>query len=115
MRFRVSHTTAYRSRLPVVMGYHLAYLTPRDCPGQRVRSHELLVTPTPADRAGHVDVFGNRFTYFCIEEPHVLFEVTATSEVEVSGRRGPLIPVRIRPSPALLVSRRARHHRRGSR
>ncbi|HPB45234.1 MAG: transglutaminase family protein [Microthrixaceae bacterium] len=87
MRFRVSHTTAYRSRLPVVMGYHLAYLTPRDCPGQRVRSHELLVTPTPADRAGHVDVFGNRFTYFCIEEPHVLFEVTATSEVEVSGRR----------------------------
>lgn len=87
MKYRVSHTTTYESSMPVTMGYHLAHLTPRDTQGQRVRGHDLHITPTPSDRASHVDVFGNRFTYFCIEEPHRLFEVTATSEVEIIGRR----------------------------
>lgn len=87
MKYRVSHTTTYESSLPVMMGYHLAHLTPRDTPGQRVRSHDLTIVPEPSDRASHVDSFGNRFTYFCIEAPHELFEVTARSEVEVISRR----------------------------
>lgn len=87
MKYRVSHTTTYESSLPVMMGYHLAHLTPRDTPGQRVRSHDLTILPEPSDRASHVDAFGNRFTYFCIEAPHELFEVTARSEVEVISRR----------------------------
>lgn len=87
MRYRIRHSTVYRSPEGVTMGYHQAHLTPRDTPGQRVMSHRLDISPTPRDRADHVDLFGNRFTYFSIEEPHHLFDVTATSEVEILKRR----------------------------
>lgn len=81
------HATTYRSPHPVTMGYHRAHLAPRDTPGQRVLSHRLDVAPVPTDRADHVDIYGNRFTYFCVEEPHEVFEVVATSEIEILKRR----------------------------
>lgn len=87
MRYRVRHTTTYRSPHPVTMGYHQAHLSPRDTPGQRVVSHHLDISPTPSDRADHIDLYGNRFTYFCVEEPHDVFEVVATSEIEIQKRR----------------------------
>lgn len=75
------------------MGYHQAHLTPRDTPGQLVRSHRLDITPTPRDRADHIDLYGNRFTYFSVEEPHSVFDVTATSEIEILKRRPLADPV----------------------
>jgi len=87
VRYRVRHTTTYRSPEPVTIGYHLAHLSPRDTPGQRVVSHRLDISPAPADRADHVDLYGNRFTYFCVAEPHHVFDVCATSEIEILKRR----------------------------
>lgn len=93
MRYQVRHSTTYRSPKPVTMGYHQAHLSPRDTPGQRVVSHQLDISPTPADRADHVDLYGNRFTYFCVSEPHHVFDVTATSEIEILKRRPLANPV----------------------
>lgn len=93
MRYHVRHSTTYRSPEPVTMGYHQAHLSPRDTPGQRVISHQLDISPVPADRADHVDLYGNRFSYFCVEEPHQVFDVTATSEIEILKRRPLANPV----------------------
>ena len=93
MRYHVRHSTTYRSPEPVTMGYHQAHLSPRDTPGQRVIAHQLEIAPTPADRADHVDLYGNRFTYFCVEESHHVFDVTATSEIEILKRRALADPV----------------------
>ena len=93
MRYLVTHSTTYRSPEPVTIGYHQAHLSPRDTPGQRVVSHQLDISPTPADRADHVDLYGNRFTYFCVSEPHRVFDVTATSEIEILKRRPLANPV----------------------
>ena len=87
MRYQVRHSTTYRSPDSVTMGYHQAHLSPRDTPGQRVVSHHLEIVPAPTDRADHVDTYGNRFTYFCVAEPHRVLDVTAVSEVEVLKRR----------------------------
>jgi len=93
MRYLVRHSTTYRSPEPVTMSYHHAHLSPRDTPGQRVVSHQLDISPTPTDRADHIDLYGNRFTYFCVEEPHQVFDVTATSEIEILKRRPLANPV----------------------
>jgi transglutaminase-like putative cysteine protease len=75
------------------MGYHHAHLSPRDTAGQRVVSHQLNISPTPGDRADHIDLYGNRFTYFSVEEPHQVFDVTAISEIEILKRRPLANPV----------------------
>lgn len=93
MRYLVRHSTTYRSQQQVTIGYHHAHLSPRDTPGQRVVSHHLEITPTPTDRADHIDLYGNRFTYFCVAEPHRVFDVTATSEIEILKRRPLADPV----------------------
>jgi len=87
MRYQVRHSTTYRSPNPVTIGYHQAHLAPRDTPGQRVVWHNLEISPTPHDRADHIDLYGNRFAYFSVEEPHEFFDVTATSEIEILKRR----------------------------
>lgn len=100
MRYVIRHSTTYRSPHPVTMGYHQAHLSPRDTPGQRVISHHLDVCPKPADRADHIDLYGNRFTYFCVEKPHDVLDVTALSEIEILKRRPLADP---RPSWELAV------------
>lgn len=87
MMYRVRHSTVYHAPSPVTMSIHQAHLTPRPTPGQRVMNHWLEISPTPADRADHIDLYGNRCTYFSIEEPHQVFEVVATSEVELLRSR----------------------------
>lgn len=86
MRYRILHSTTYVSTSPVTMSYHHAHLSPRDTPNQKVLSHHVEIEPTPYDRADHVDLYGNRFTYFTVEEPHTRFAVVATSEVELLKR-----------------------------
>jgi transglutaminase-like putative cysteine protease len=41
------------------------------------------VDPIALDCSEHLDFFGNRVSYFSIEEPHLALTVTATSEVEL--------------------------------
>lgn len=86
MTFRVVHTTTYTYESEVSASYGEAHLLPRDVPGQRVRSAELVILPTPESQHERLDWFGNRTTHFSVGAGHTRLSVTATSEVEVSGR-----------------------------
>lgn len=83
MRYRVVHTTRYRYSQPVTLCHNEAHLRPRSFDRQHCRDSRLLIEPAPAVTHERVDFFGNRVTYFAIQEPHDLLTVTASSHVEL--------------------------------
>ena len=50
--------------------------------------------PTPVDCTERLDFFGNRVSYFLIDQPHTTLVVTATSEVELGAEESELAGVR---------------------
>ncbi len=89
MTYRIIHKTTYTYKHPVSFGDHVAYLIPRTRPHQLCASHELLVTPVPIDLRERDDFFGNRVTYFTIDEPHEELMIEAQSRVVVDGAASP--------------------------
>ncbi len=84
MRFQVRHVTSYRYGDPVSLCHNIAHLKPRDLPGQRVLASQLRIDPWPAVSREHSDFFGNRVSYFCVQQSHRTLEIGAASEVEIS-------------------------------
>jgi transglutaminase-like putative cysteine protease len=89
MTYRVMHTTTYFYGKLVSLCHNLAHLTPRPGGRQTCRRSDLDVTPTPTLVRERVDYFGNRMTYFTVEEPHDRLTVRATSVVEVAPAAPP--------------------------
>ena len=89
MRFRVHHVTRYRYEEPVSLCHSVAHLKPREQPGQRTHSAHIRVDPWPAVAREHLDFFGNRQSYFSIQQSHMALEVAATSEVELNAQPVP--------------------------
>ena len=89
MTYRIAHKTTYKYKHPVSFGNHVAYLTPRSEPNQTCTSHELLVTPKPAEMNERLDYFGNLVTYFTIQESHGELDVEARSRVVLDGHSAP--------------------------
>ena len=85
MKYRVTHTTEFSYEARVGLCYNEARLLPRDLPQQKVLSAGLLIEPQPYDYYERFDYFGNRTTYFSIQQPHDQLIVTATSEVETNA------------------------------
>lgn len=85
MRFRIQHVTRYVYEEPVSLCHSIAHLKPRTQPGQRLISAQVRVDPFPAVSREHTDFFGNRVSYFSIQQSHTTLEVAATSEVEVEA------------------------------
>ncbi|HTU18036.1 MAG TPA: transglutaminase family protein [Gemmataceae bacterium] len=83
MTYRVTHTTSYTYSSAVSLCHNLAHLTPRHAPRQACLHSELQVNPVPALLKPQLDFFGNRATYFIIEQPHEKLTVTAVSLTEV--------------------------------
>ena len=83
MRFRICHVTRYGYADPVSLCHSIAHLKPRDCAHQKCLSSQVRVDPWPAVSRDYLDFFGNRVTYFAIQQSHAALEVTAQSEVEV--------------------------------
>ncbi|WP_439032811.1 transglutaminase family protein [Gordonia terrae] len=81
--YRVMHRTSYTYDDDVSSSYGRCHLTPRDLPGQRVRSTSLEIEPEPDDRSTGVDVYGNNDSYFHVRTSHRALTVTARSVVEV--------------------------------
>jgi transglutaminase-like putative cysteine protease len=86
VRYRVVHRTTYRYASPMIDGYTVATLLPRDAPYQRVESAELDVRPAPDQRDDGVDTFGNNVQRFGIHHPHDELVVEARSVVTVDRR-----------------------------
>jgi transglutaminase-like putative cysteine protease len=55
----IRHVTRYRYRNPVALGEHRMMFRPRESYDQRILSHDLAITPTPARLRSVQDVFGN--------------------------------------------------------
>jgi transglutaminase-like putative cysteine protease len=81
--YRVVHVTEYGYHDPVATSHHLLHLAPRDTERQVCRSHQLSVTPAPASQAERLDHFGNRTTYFEVQEPHRQLTVESRRDVEL--------------------------------
>lgn len=84
MNYQVRHVTTYDYSEPVSLSHHLVHLTPRPDDGQRCLQRELKITPTPLFRRERIDSYGNRVTYFSIEEPHRRLCVEAAFTVSVA-------------------------------
>lgn len=83
MTYRIVHKTTYKYKVPVSVGNHIAYLTPRTLAHHTCTSHELLVTPSPSGVSERLDYFGNPVTFFTIREPHDALRVEARSRVVI--------------------------------
>jgi len=79
-------THAMFSREELGAGSGRLFMAPRDVPGQHVHSHRLDINPVPNDRTDHIDLYGNRFTYFAVDHPHRL-SITAISEIDLHNCR----------------------------
>ncbi len=81
--YHIEHLTLYKYAEQVPICHNLAHLLPRDSADHRWTAAEIDILPTPAIRATRMDYFGNRLTFFAIQEPHRQLRVTARSTVEI--------------------------------
>ncbi len=82
-RYRITHATEYRYGETVPAGHHLVHLQPRDTFHQTCQSSQIHIAPDPATARHFLDYFGNRVTWFNIQEPHQNLAVKTISEVQV--------------------------------
>ncbi len=89
MRYRVTHTTTYAYEEIVSIGDNEVRLEPRATPRQHCLATRLEIDPTPAVLSPELDYFGNRASFFTLQEPHHRMIVTARSELEIAAARQP--------------------------
>lgn len=85
MRYRVTHTTTYAYDELVSIGHNEVRLEPRTTPRQHCFATRLEIDPTPAVLSPELDYFGNRASFFTLQEPHHRMLVTARSELEIAA------------------------------
>lgn len=83
MKYVIQHITEYRYGEPASLGHNEARLTPRAFPRQRCLSSWIMVEPMFTAWSEWDDYFGNRVSFFTIEQEHAALTVTARSEVEL--------------------------------
>ena len=96
IRYRITHVTEYRYTASVPQCQNEAHLLPRATPRQECEHGQLRIEPLPAVYQDREDFFGNRVTYFAIQELHASLSVTAQSEVLIL----PAAPPRLQAFPA---------------
>ena len=85
MNYRIEHKTIYDYSEPVSICQNEARLRPRNFERQQCILSKLEISPKPSDIRQREDFFGNRVTYFAIENPHTVLSVTSTSEVSITA------------------------------
>lgn len=83
MNYRVTHTTNYRYSESVSLCHNEARLTPRSFFNQTCLDSKLTIAPQPVNYREREDFFGNRTTYFSIEQPHNALSVTSASTIHI--------------------------------
>jgi len=89
MKLRITHQTRYEYLPAVETAQHMAYLQPVSNPYQRLLSHTLMISPTPAQMTQTLDVFGNPRCFFSLQTPHSVLDVVAHSVVSTQTRALP--------------------------
>lgn len=85
MNYLVEHKTIYEYAEPVSVCHNEARLRPRNFERQQCTLSKLEINPKPSDIRQREDFFGNRVTYFAIDQPHTVLSVISTSEVDVGA------------------------------
>jgi transglutaminase-like putative cysteine protease len=83
MKYRITHTTHYKYSQLVELCQNEARLQPRNFGQQSCEHCHLDINPPPLDVYERSDFFGNRVTYFAVQQPHDQLTVTAISEVNI--------------------------------
>jgi transglutaminase-like putative cysteine protease len=81
MLLHLVHETHYAYTPTVESAHHVVHLRPASHPGQAVLSHELRISPQPAQLHELTDVYGNTRTFFSLQAPHEQLTVVAESLV----------------------------------
>lgn len=108
MLLHIVHETAYDYLPAVRTAQHMAFLKPLDGAHQRLLSHRLTVSPTPAQQDASVDVYGNTRAFFSLQGSHDGLRVVADSLVETAAPPEPVDGVAWD-----VVRDRMRYHRGG--
>ncbi len=87
MLLHVVHETRYDYAPAVKTAQHMAHLRPADGNGQQLLSHELRISPAPAQRGEAVDVYGNTRSFFGLQSAHESLTVVAESTLATSPAR----------------------------
>jgi transglutaminase-like putative cysteine protease len=95
--YRVTHRTEYAYESDVSASYGQLHLLPRDLPGQRCRTTDVLSEPAASDYRERVDYFGNRVCFMAIHEPHRALSLTVSSLVDVDRHAGEISSLAHRP------------------
>lgn len=87
MLLNVVHKTTYNYAPAVKTAQHMAHLRPAHRDGQQLLSHQLMISPGPAQRTETVDAFGNTRSFFGLQSAHESLSVVAESVVRTSEPR----------------------------
>ncbi len=87
MKYRITHSTVYQYSQLVGLCQNEARLQPRNFWRQQCHSCRFDISPEPSDFNERFDFFGNRVTYFAVQQAHQRLVVTATSDVTVFPRK----------------------------
>jgi transglutaminase-like putative cysteine protease len=90
VKYVVTHTTLYKYSQQVEISQNEARLHPREFSQQACASCRIDISPEPVDYYERTDFFGNKVTYFAIQQPHRRLAVTARSEVTVFPKQNSL-------------------------
>ena len=90
MKYRITHTTFYHYSQSVGLCQNEARLQPRNFWRQHCDNSRFDIKPTPMDFHERIDCFGNRVTYFAIQQPHTSLIVSAISDVTIFPRQNNL-------------------------
>ncbi|RYX90378.1 MAG: transglutaminase family protein [Comamonadaceae bacterium] len=85
MLLHVVHETRYEYTPSVENAHHVVHLKPASRAGQTLLSHNLQISPVPAQQREVPDVYGNSRTFFSLQTSHDNLVVTADSLVRTSA------------------------------
>ncbi|MFT3867396.1 MAG: transglutaminase family protein [Nibricoccus sp.] len=104
MPYQITHRTTYSYLNDVTFSQHVAHLRPRTFPGHTCLSHELSISPPPAQLSTREDYFGNTTHSFTLSGSHKELVITSKSTVEIAPRKWPQ-PAKTSAWNALINSR----------
>lgn len=87
MKYTITHTTVYEYSQSVSHCLSETHLLLRNTESQSYSLSEIHVSPEPAEAYERQDVFGNRVSFFRVQQPHQQLVVTSTNEVEISPQQ----------------------------
>ncbi len=87
MLYRIKHITHYKYDQPVTLCYNHAHLMPRDTDYQRCLESHISIVPYPVSVHQRSDYFGNKVSYFSVENKHSSLEIVVDSTVRLNGER----------------------------